>query len=53
VGFSEVTGGRALSFRNLSMGKQQALVSRYKQGYGCLFFETEEAHAVMLAKDAY
>jgi len=35
------------------MGEQQVLVSSNEQGYGCLFFETEEALAVMPAKDAY
>ncbi|HUU41702.1 MAG TPA: hypothetical protein VMW42_12255 [Desulfatiglandales bacterium] len=39
-------------FRNLSIGKPQVSVSRYEYGYGCLFFETEEELAYILAKVA-
>ena len=40
-------------FVTYKWGKPQLSVSSYKQGYGCLFFETEEALAYILAKDAY
>jgi len=40
-------------FVTYQWGKPQVSVSRCEQGYGCLFFEAEEALAVMPAKDAY
>jgi hypothetical protein len=40
MGFSEVTGGRALSYSNLSM-EEAADSASAEKGYGCLFFTSE------------
>jgi len=42
VDFSEVTGGRALCFRNSSMGKQQVLVSSMNRNMDVFFLKPKK-----------
>ena len=42
IGFSEVTGGRALCFRNLSMGKQQVSVSSMNRDMDVFFLKPKK-----------